>query len=202
MAPIHLPVFQHFDCHSCGYCCRNLVVNVTKLERGRILAAGWAERLPGQKLFLPYRFRGRRLYRLAQKEDGRCIFLGDDERCRLHAETGIGTKPLPCRLYPFVPTPGVGTIRLDVRADCPSVAGNKGRALSIHRTAIEQFAAECGTNPMLQPPSWPGERQLSAIEFESIVAAFDETLREKSLSFRSRLRAGCYFLGMLGSVRP
>ncbi len=200
MPPIHLPVFQHFDCHSCGYCCRNLVVNVTKLERGRILAAGWADRLPGQRLFHAYRFRGRRLHRLAQKPDGRCIFLGDDQRCRLHAETGIGTKPLACRLYPFVPTPGVGSIRLEVRADCPSVAANKGRGLFAHQAAAEQLAAECGTNIMQEPPPWRGQRRLSAVEFEAIVNGFDECLREKSFPFRVRLRAGCHLLGLLGAI--
>src|SRR5690606_24846227 len=112
-AAIHLPVFQKFDCHSCGYCCRNLVVNVTDDERRKILDAGWAERIPGEAMFIPYRFRGRKLHRLAHRADGACVFLGEDGLCRLHAETGVYIKPLACRLYPFVPSPGAGTVRLD-----------------------------------------------------------------------------------------
>ncbi|MBI4580737.1 MAG: hypothetical protein HY718_13605, partial [Planctomycetes bacterium] len=59
-APIHLPVFQRFDCQSCTYCCRNLVVNVSEADRKRIVAAGWVERMAGQTLFVEYRFGRRR----------------------------------------------------------------------------------------------------------------------------------------------
>jgi lysine-N-methylase len=201
-APIHLPVFQRYDCHSCGHCCRILVVNVTAEERRKIIAAGWLTRLPGKRLFVRYRYAGRRRYRLAQQADGRCIFLNDNERCRLHAETGAETKPLPCRMYPFVPTPGVDGVRLDLRADCPSVAGNRGRALNAHEAAIRKLADEAGTGPMAAPPAWRGRRALSVAEFEAVTAAFTRCLREASLPLRGRLRACCQLLELLAAVQP
>jgi hypothetical protein len=91
---LSLPVFQNYDCHSCGFCCRNLVVNVTPAERARILEAGWSKRIPDQLLFIEYRFGGRRLIRLAHRDDGACVFLGSDGKCRIHAETGLAAKPL------------------------------------------------------------------------------------------------------------
>ena len=200
-ASIRLPLLQRFDCHSCGYCCRCLVVNVTAAERRRILDAGWAERIPNHPLFERYRFRGRRLYRLAHRSDGGCVFLGDDERCRLHAETGVETKPLACRLYPFVPTPGVDAVRIDLRADCPSVAANRGRSLTVHGAMIADLAAEAGARPMREPPAWRGARAITAREFEAVVAAFDGLLRKGSLPIRTRLRAGCQLLDLVYTAR-
>ncbi len=195
--PIHLPLFQRFDCHHCGYCCRNLVVNVSAEDRRRIIAAGWADRLSGTPLFETYRLFGRRYRRLAHRPEGGCVFLREDGLCRLHAETGAETKPLACRLYPFVPTPGVGSIRLDLRTDCPSVAANKGRLLTAHQDDITRLAIETKARPMTHPPKWRGERRLSPREFTSLTAAFEGFLRRESLPIRTRLKAGCLFLDLL-----
>lgn len=199
--PFHLPVFQKFDCHSCGYCCRNLVVNVTSAERQAILDAGWRERLGGQEPFVEYRFRGRKLRRLAHRADGACVFLGDDGLCRIHAESGVAVKPLACRMYPFVPTPGAGSIRVDMRADCPSVAGNRGRSLSVHRDEIAGFVEETHTRPMFSKPEWRGGRALSEGEFDVLAMAFEGLLSNARLSFRDRLRAGTKLLDLLYLVK-
>jgi len=198
--PIRLPLFQRFDCHSCTYCCRNLVVNVTEPERRRIMAAGWPQKIPDHPLFVAYRFHGRRLHRLAHR-DGRCVFLGNDGRCRLHAETGVDTKPLACRLYPFVPTPGADGVGLDLRCDCPSVAANKGRSLATHGRLIAELAAEVGARAMSEPPPWPGARSITAGEFDAVVEAFDSLLRRGSLLYRTRLRAGAQLLELLYTLR-
>lgn len=188
---LHLPVFQRFDCHSCGYCCRNLVVNVTTAERRRILDAGWATRITDHPLFVSYRFRGRRFTRLAHRPDGRCVFLGTDERCRLHAETGVDSKPLPCRLYPFVPTPGVDDVRLDLRFDCPSVASNKGRGMSAQLTVLRRLAGEVHATPMRRVPGWPGIGSLDISEWHDLTGVFQRLLETSDLPPRSRwLAAG------------
>jgi lysine-N-methylase len=198
--PMELPVFQNYDCHSCGYCCRNLVVNITPAELETIVRAGWLERFPGQQLFIEYRFRGRRLIRLAHRADGACVFLGGDGRCRLHAETGLATKPLACRLYPFVPTPGVGSIRLDLRFDCPSVAAGRGRSVRVHRAEIlehvRQVRAELGASPR-----WNGVL-LDPDEFDALVGAFDECLTHRHLPLRARIQAAARLLDLLMSLRP
>jgi lysine-N-methylase len=198
---IHLPLFQRFDCHHCGYCCRNLVVNVTPEDRQRIISAGWAERLPGEILFETYRFLGRRHHRLAHNAEGVCVFLNAEGLCRLHAETGSETKPLACRLYPFVPTPGVEDVRIDLRGDCPSVAANKGRSLTVHQEEITRLASEVGARPMLRPPLWRGERVPTPVEFVTLVSAFEAVLRQEDLPVRTRLRAGSRLLDLLYGVR-
>ncbi|MGQ9651168.1 MAG: YkgJ family cysteine cluster protein [Phycisphaerae bacterium] len=197
MVPIRLPLFQRFDCRRCGYCCRNLVVNVTAEERRRIISAGWVSRLAGTRLFESYRLFGRRYYCLAHRPNGGCVFLRQDGLCRLHAESGRATKPLACRLYPFVPSPGADVVRVDLRFDCPSVAANKGRPLSAHTAEIASLAAEIGARPMAHPPSWRDQRSLTAREFTCMAAAFDGLLRRESLPIRLRLLAGCRLLDLV-----
>jgi len=197
-----LPAFQHFDCRSCTYCCRDRLVLITRAERDRILKAGWADRLPGQRLYYRYRRFGRRPFALAHRPGGACIFLGEDNMCRLHAETGVETKPLACRLYPFAPTPAVDGVRVDLRCDCPSVASNKGRSLAVHAEAIARMVAEMRAEPLLAAPAWRGLLRLSSREFAAVVEAFVRLVRRGPLDYRSRLRAGCRLLETLYEVHP
>jgi lysine-N-methylase len=200
--PVHLPVFQRFDCHNCTYCCRNLVVNVGDDDRQRIRDAGWEARMPGVQLFVEYRFgRGNR-YRLARRPDGACVFLGADNLCRLHAESGAAVKPLACRAYPFVPTPGAGGVRLDLRMDCPSAAANQGRGLSAHAQQISQLAREADlTEGMPLLPGWGRGRPLEIDEFLAVTAAFERILDSRGESLQFRLRAGCELLNYLYAAR-
>jgi lysine-N-methylase len=201
-APIHLPVFQRFDCGNCTCCCRDRVINVNDADRKRILAAGWQERMAGQPLWIEYRFGGRRLYRLARRDDGACLFLGPDNLCRIHAENGPATKPLACRMYPFVVVPGVGGVRVDLRMDCPSAATNHGRTLSAHAAEIGRLAAESEiTKGSPKVPAWGAERELSSTEFGAVVAAFEEILRRTAVPVRVRLQAGCQLLDLMYAAR-
>jgi lysine-N-methylase len=191
-------VFQRFDCHSCTYCCRNLVVNVGEKDRQRIIAAGWEQRLAGQQLFVAYRFGGRQLHHLARRPDGACIFLCEDNLCRIHAETGPATKPFACRAYPFVATPGADGVRVDMRLDCPSAAANKGRSLSAHTTEISHIASEADIDRgMTRIPTWPGARELAVDEFMAVAEAFEKILRGNGEPLRVRLRAGGHLLDLL-----
>lgn len=199
---IHLPVFQRFDCHACTYCCRHLVVNVTEAERRRVVDAGWRERLGGEALFIEYRFGGRALWRLARRADGACVFLGDDNRCRIHAESGEPVKPLACRLYPFVPTPGADGVRIDLRMDCPSAAANTGRTMSVHAAQLAGLAEETGiTSGMTRIPAWGDGPELTATELDALVRAFDHILQQAGEPVRRRLRAGCHLLDTLLAAR-
>ena len=196
-AAIHLPVFQRFDCQSCGHCCREPVVNVTAAERERIAAAGWAAKL-GVEPFIKYRYRRRTFWRLAKKPDGACVFLDEQNRCRLHTEHGAAFKPLTCRLYPYVAVPGADAVHIDLRMDCPSVAANTGRTLHIHHAEIAALAHETGVDkPMVRVVGWPGGRELTPAEFRAVVGAFEGVLQRTGEPIRQRLRAGCFLLDFL-----
>lgn len=141
--PIHpLPVVQNWDCHVCGTCCQEYRVTVTQEEKERIEAQGWDREidLGGREPFLPHD-KKRGLYILNHRDDDSCVFLSDKGRCRIHERFGYETKPLPCRLFPFVLVPVADEWRVGIRFACPSAAGNKGRAVSAHLGALTEFAA-------------------------------------------------------------
>lgn len=178
------------------------MIDVSEADRKRILAAGWEERMGGEPFWAEYRLGKRRLYRLLSRGDGACIFLGKDNLCRLHAETGAAVKPLACRMYPFVIVPGVGSARLDLRMDCPSVAANEGRTLSAHAAEVGRLAAESEiTKGSPRVPAWGSERPLSAEEFGAVVSAFDGLLQKTGEPLRLRLQAGAHLLDLMYATR-
>ncbi|MDH7570856.1 MAG: YkgJ family cysteine cluster protein [Armatimonadota bacterium] len=140
--PLIMPgSYQRYDCHRCGACCRaGFAVVVTDEERARIAAQGW-ERLPlyrGKPLFIR-QIGGEHI--LAQAEDGACIFLDENNTCRIHAQFGAEAKPFACRPYPFVFLPAGPEVRVSLRFDCPSVAANTGRPLPQHHDEAAVLAA-------------------------------------------------------------
>src|SRR5690242_8209962 len=99
-----LPVLQNWDCHSCGNCCREYDVAVTEEERKRIESQGWgADPEIGRRPLVvrsgPWWSRS---FRLSHRGDNGCIFLTADNRCRIHERFGADSKPLACRLFPFL----------------------------------------------------------------------------------------------------
>jgi lysine-N-methylase len=134
---------QNWDCHVCGTCCQEYRVTVTEEEKQRIEAQGWDRDadLGGIEPFVKHEGRKGKLYRLNHRADDSCVFLSDQGRCRIHERFGYETKPLACRLFPFVLVPVADEWRVGLRFACPSAAGNKGRALSAHNTSLAEFAA-------------------------------------------------------------
>lgn len=127
---------QRWSCHSCSNCCRTLVVHLLDDERERLKEEGWAEKLG----VTPY-VRVGRGYALNKHSDGACVFLDDDNRCRIHAKLGPDAKPLACRLFPFSVRPVPGAWQASLRFDCPSVVESKGAPIRQHRPAVRSLAA-------------------------------------------------------------
>ena len=166
MPVVSLPVVQRWDCHSCGECCRSYAVRVTPVEKARIEAQGWAARpdfdgLPG---VVPDD--GPDRFRLNQRPDGSCVFLGADDRCRIHAEFGAAAKPMSCRLYPFVLVPAGDHWRVSLRLACPSAVRNDGRPVADHAADLREYAGlleastgvtlTAGAQAVPPPPLQPG----------------------------------------------
>ncbi len=55
---------------------------------------------------------------LRKEADGRCVFLDEARKCRLHAAYGIEAKPAVCRQYPYVARQVGVDIRLGVDPGC------------------------------------------------------------------------------------
>jgi lysine-N-methylase len=149
----HLPVVQSWDCHVTGTCCKEYRVTLSDEERARIEGQGWDEKadLGGLPPFVRHGPPWARRWELNHRADGSCVFLSEQGRCRIHERFGYETKPLPCRLFPFVLVPVADHWRVGLRYACPSAAANKGRALPEHDDALAVFAAELARREKLAP---------------------------------------------------
>jgi lysine-N-methylase len=147
-----LPVVQNWDCQATGNCCREYRINVSEEERRRIEAQGWdSERdLDG---LAPFRRSGwlRPRYFLNRRPDVGCVFLSPEGRCRIHERHGYESKPLACRLYPFVLVPVAEKWRVGLRFACPSAAASVGRSMAEHSSTLEELAAGIAAREGLQP---------------------------------------------------
>jgi lysine-N-methylase len=127
----------------CGNCCKEYQVTITNEERRRIEAQGWERdaELAGVPLFDRRGSWWSRRWQLHRRDDGSCVFLSDQGRCRIHERFGAEAKPLPCRLFPFVLVPAGDHWRVGVRFACPSAAANKGRPHAAHEKDLKDFTA-------------------------------------------------------------
>jgi len=148
----HLPIVQNWDCHVCGSCCKEYLVTITEEERKRIEAQDWQgdEVVGGRPLFKKRGPWWRRRYQLNHRSDGSCVFLTSQGRCRVHERFGYETKPLPCRLFPFVLIPAGDHWRVGMRFACPSAANNKGRPVQSHDDSLKRFASELAVREGLE----------------------------------------------------
>jgi lysine-N-methylase len=149
---MQLPVVQHWECHASGSCCKEHRIPLTDAERARIAAQGWDAE--GDLSGYPPFHRGgwlRRRYFLNHRPDGSCVFLSAEGRCRIHERHGYETKPLACRLFPFVLVPAGDHWRVSLRFSCPSAAASTGPALSAYDAELADFAVRLAEREKLGP---------------------------------------------------
>jgi lysine-N-methylase len=148
----HLSVLQNWDCHVTGTCCQEYRVTLSKDEVERIEKQDWKPDdlgglAPVKRVGPPWR----RRVELNHRDNGSCVFLSPEGRCRIHERFGYESKPLPCRLFPFVLVPVGDEWRVGLRYACPSAAANRGRALPEHNTALQSFANRLAEREHLTP---------------------------------------------------
>jgi lysine-N-methylase len=128
-------------------------------------------------------------------------------RCRIHERFGYQTKPLACRLYPFVLIPVGDHWTVGVRFACPSAAANKGRPLPQHTKALSEFAEELarreGLSPrpdgsLTPPPSLQAGQRVGWPEVQRCVDALLAILLDRRDPLERRLRK-C--LGLAAEMR-
>jgi lysine-N-methylase len=135
-----LPMAQQWDCHVCGECCRMYAVRVTADEKKRIEAQDWSDvpEIGESRIVYEKRIKD---FRLNHRDDGSCIFLGPDNRCRIHSKFGEAAKPMACRIYPFTLIPAGDQWRVGMRFACPSVIKNLGRPIAEHSSELREYSS-------------------------------------------------------------
>jgi lysine-N-methylase len=200
-----LPVAQNWDCSGCAACCRTYHVPVTAEERKRIEAQGW-DADPDLKDVPLFARDGGRFGggddRLNHRPDGACVFLGPDNRCRIHAKFGSAAKPLACRVYPFLLVPAGDHWRVGLRFACPTAAGNQGKPLADHLPEVREYAAALESDSPAAAdappvPLQPGQVVPWADVFR-IVAVVSKLLGDTSRSLERRWRT---VLGLVALCR-
>jgi lysine-N-methylase len=187
-----LPVVQNWDCHGCADCCKMYHVRVTEVEKARIESQNWsAEDLGGLPSLVYDKHVGG--YRLNHRPDGSCVFLGPDNRCRIHAQFGPAAKPMACRIYPFVLVPAGDHWRVGLRFACPSAVADAGRPLADHAEEAREYAglleADAGTQAVEVPP--PELQPGQAVEWPDLIRftkAFADLVADDSTPVEHRLR--------------
>lgn len=204
MTSIALPVLlprianQNWSCHSCGDCCRTLVGHVTLEERTRILEQDWAQKLGSEPLVW-----AGRSWVLNKRADSACVFLDENNRCRIHAEYGESAKPLACRIFPFSVRRSSGGWQASLRFDCPSVTSNKGAPLSTHRGWLEHLVAELPDQAPATPETVLLDRALvaQADEIESVKKHMAEWFAASEFSMNDRLVGAARLLTTLTQAK-
>jgi lysine-N-methylase len=185
-----LPVVQNWDCHATGTCCQEYEVPVTEEEYRRISAQGWdpVKDLGGHG---PFRRRGwlRRGHSLNHRPGGDCVFLSEEGRCRIHERHGYESKPLACRLFPFVLVPVADHWRLSLRFACPSVASGKGRPLGEHKAMLDDLAGRMAERENLRPQA------------NGLLAAPPPLVADQRLDWPDLLSLVDHLLALLGDPR-
>lgn len=187
--PVLLPVIegQRWSCHSCGLCCRTLVGHLTAEERRRLDEQGWSQQLG----VAPYVKVGRG-WALNKQPDGACVFLDEQNRCKIHAKFGEADKPLACRIFPFSVRPVGGAWQASLRFDCPSVTASKGQALGGHRGWLGELVGQMVRDWNLAPDEnlAPEESGEDIADFHRGVHATAEELRTLSARLSRWLSTG------------
>ena len=203
-----LTVLQNWDCAGCSACCRQYHVPVTQAERERIEAFRWEKDsdLAGATYFVRSGGRFSSEYRLNHKPDGACVFLGTDNRCRIHARHGSAAKPLACRIYPYSLVPAGDHWNLGLRFSCPTAANDQGKPLAEHLSEAREFAAllEVQAGPRLaEMPAPPLQKSqpVAWSDLSRIITAVSKLLANAGDAPERRCRRVLFIVALLRKTR-
>jgi len=189
---------QRYSCHSCAGCCHDFTVQLRAEDVARLDEQKWEQRL-GQSPIV--HFRGRNWLR--QREDGACIFLQEDGRCRIHGEFGLEQKPLACQMFPFVLAPGDKGIQVGLSYACPSMINNRGAELSSHTEEVRRMARLVPEVRRARPRRVMLNARIEATgdEEQAVVRAMERLMGRVDLPMVERLDGAAWLTGMLRQAK-
>jgi len=161
---LHIPVGINFECTGCGNCCFSWPVplNDNDVSRLETLAA-----LEARDYIKPLGQRSDALksstHSLEKRADGKCVFLDDDNRCKLHSNFGPEAKPAMCQLFPYTFTPTPSGVYASVSFASTGVLTNSGRPLQEQSEHLQsRWSLMQSLNPEYQP-DWHSAQLLDGV---------------------------------------
>lgn len=175
---------QSWSCHSCGNCCRSLVGALTEEDKTRIDDQNWGNKLGAA----PY-VRVGKGWALNKRDDNACVFLDEQNRCRIHSEFGEEAKPFACRIFPFSVRAVEGAWQSSLRFDCPSVVSSKGEPVRDNRQWLQLLLKELNHEEPLKSDAVELQKGFQATDFERerINQEYLRWFNDDSVPFRMRL---------------
>jgi lysine-N-methylase len=177
-------------------------------ERARIEAQGWDKEpdFAGVPLFVRMGGWFSSNYRLNSRPDGACVFLGPDNRCRIHVRHGSAAKPLACRIYPYHLIPAGDHWKLGLRFACPSAATDQGRPLAEHLPEARLYAAaleeQIGETALtVPPPPLQRSQPVTWNDLGRIITAVSRLLADEEDSPERRWRKVLFLVSMLRKAK-
>jgi hypothetical protein len=103
-------------------------------------------------------------------------------------------------MYPFKLVPAGKEVRVDVRFDCPSSAGNKGRPIHEYKSDLAELmkiAIPADKAAELPRPAIFGAVQMEWTQYARITKAFEQVLLDVSIDITRRVRACVNLVGLI-----
>ena len=207
MLPLELPTLQNWSCHNCGGCCKQHAIELSREEFERIVQQGWRG-LPGFEVGQPIFVWDsgpvwNRRYRLANRDDGACVFLDGQGLCRIHSKFGEAAKPLACRIYPYALHPAGKSVAVSLRFSCPSAVANKGRRLVDSQRDLREIERllvpdDADRTP---PPALTSHETLNWPDTRLLVLALDQAFATPQGTFLVRLLRALFWVNLVGQSR-
>ena len=194
---------ERWNCRGCGSCCRGNIVPLQNDDLQRLRAQHWEEHPDfAHQPFIIRRGLFSRQDRLAQRGDGRCVFLGEDSLCRIHKEFGFNEKPLVCRMYPLQVVPLEKTTILTLRRSCPVAAASEGAGIAEYLGEARKYVQ---LRPKLaesaSPPAVTKNQSRPWSDFEMIAETLEKLVTDQKYPLSRRLVHGLWLCNLLEECR-
>lgn len=205
MPPIKvLPIAEHWECSSCGRCCRGSLIHLDEHDLKKLREQHW-ERDPQFQDKSPIEREGRfsTAFRLRQRPDGSCVFLTDAGRCLIHERFGFEAKPLTCRMFPLQLVPRANGWILTTRRACPMAAADRGPKLETYGGLVDRLRKEATlpAPPATAPPLVPKGRRAEWEDFRGVAQRLDRICHDARFPIVRRLVHGLRFCSLLEDCR-
>jgi Fe-S-cluster containining protein len=182
---------ERFSCQSCGRCCTRWTITADETKAEQLRRLDWVDPDP----FIKRSGEGDS-YRI-KMVDGRCFFLDDDDRCRIHSKVSYNAKPEGCKAFPLLVGQVAGNTHLRLSFYCPAVTANSGKRLRDQQRWIQSTLKAAGDVERKAPLSLDPELELTLRDLEAIEGLLARLLEEREHPVEQRLAAGAAVLARL-----